>query len=55
MNQEIGQFTTVLGKEALKEPQLHSFSLVTAKLLWEYKLVSPGYCVAGELWMGLVR
>ena len=25
MNQEIGQLITVLGKEALKEPQLHSF------------------------------
>ena len=25
MNREIGQLITVLGKEALKEPQLHSF------------------------------
>ena len=28
MNQEIGQLITVLGKEALKEPQLHSFLTV---------------------------
>lgn len=49
---KIGQLVSFLWMQLWKSSSLFS-SLVAVKVIWEYKLIFLGYCVAGEHGIGL--